>query len=112
MESIQRAAHARREVFERLAGDFWERAAAPLRTLLARNDVSVADLAAVELLGGGSRIPRVQAALSAALGGRALDRCARNAPGFHQFFLLAYDSKGREAHAHAVGVERRVLRGC
>ena len=66
----------RREVFERLAGDFWERAAAPLVDLLARNaDVKVADLAAVELLGGGSRIPRVQAALSAALGGRALDRC-------------------------------------
>ncbi|KAK2080952.1 hypothetical protein QBZ16_000806 [Prototheca wickerhamii] len=42
-------------------------------SLLARNNVTAGQLAAVELLGGGSRIPRVKAELSAALGDRALD---------------------------------------
>lgn len=69
-----------REAFEGLAGDFFERAAAPLAALLARNGLAPGDLAAVELLGGGSRVPRVQAALQAALGGRALDKCASHRP--------------------------------
>lgn len=62
-----------REQFEALAGDFWERATAPLAALLARNNLSGADVAAVELLGGTSRVPRLKQALSEALGGRALD---------------------------------------
>jgi len=37
---------------------------------------------AIELLGGGSRVPRLQAELSKALGGRPLDKCgfARRPP--------------------------------
>ncbi|RMZ56792.1 hypothetical protein APUTEX25_002881 [Auxenochlorella protothecoides] len=62
-----------REALERLAGDYWARVTRPALDLLARNGVAAADLAAVELLGGGSRIPRVKAELSQALGGRALD---------------------------------------
>lgn len=45
----------------------------PVTELLSRNGLQPGDLAAIELLGGGSRIPRVKAELSAALGGRALD---------------------------------------
>lgn len=55
------------------AGDFWERAAAPLRTLLERNNLTSADVSAVELLGGTSRVPRLKQALSDVLGGRSLD---------------------------------------
>lgn len=44
--------------------------------MLERNNLTPDDLAAVELLGGGSRIPAVKAALSSALGGRSLDMCA------------------------------------
>ncbi|GAB4822077.1 hypothetical protein N2152v2_009123 [Parachlorella kessleri] len=62
-----------RDKFEELAGDFWERATLPLTTLMARNNLTAADLGAVELLGGGSRVPRLKAALSDALGGRSLD---------------------------------------
>lgn len=47
---------------------------APLSRLLARNKLTAKNVDAVELLGGGSRVPRVQAALSEALGGRGLDR--------------------------------------
>jgi molecular chaperone DnaK (HSP70) len=43
---------------------------APLSTLLSRNKLKAPDVDAVELLGGGSRVPKLQAALSEALGGR------------------------------------------
>ena len=65
-----------RQAFEDLAGDFFQRVALPAAVLLARNGLQAQDLAAVELLGGGSRIPAVKAALTAALDGRALDMCA------------------------------------
>ncbi|KIZ04287.1 hypothetical protein MNEG_3673 [Monoraphidium neglectum] len=66
----------KRADFEELAekGGFWARAAAPLQRLLERNNLKPSDIDAVELLGGGSRVPRLQAALSEALGGRSLDR--------------------------------------
>ncbi|CAL5229767.1 g13152 [Coccomyxa viridis] len=64
--------------FEGLAGDFFASAAKPLSAVLARNGLlkggSGVDVTAVELLGGGSRVPAVQAALSKALGGRTLDK--------------------------------------
>ena len=71
--------HIDRRAFERLAGEHFARSAAPLAAVLAGGGgggagVSAADLAAVELVGGGTRVPGLQAALSKALGGRALDR--------------------------------------
>jgi hypothetical protein len=42
---------------------FWEAAAAPLKRLLARNGLKGSDVDAVEMLGGGSRIPRLQVGL-------------------------------------------------
>ena len=62
-----------REEFEKLAEDALRRSVAPVTELLRRNNVTGAELEAVELLGGSSRVPRVKAALSEALGGRALD---------------------------------------
>ncbi|KAK9813694.1 hypothetical protein WJX73_003926 [Symbiochloris irregularis] len=62
-----------RKAFEELAGDFFDKAAAPAVEVLRRSGVQAQDLAAVELLGGGSRIPAVKAALTAALDGRSLD---------------------------------------
>lgn len=62
-----------RTQLEELAGDFFQRAAAPLTTLLTRNGLQAEGLGAVELLGGGSRVPRLKAVLQDALGGRALD---------------------------------------
>ncbi|EFJ52505.1 heat shock protein Hsp70G [Volvox carteri f. nagariensis] len=63
-----------REEFESLAADFFSRATAPLKRILERNGLQPEDIDAVELLGGGSRVPRLQAALSEVLGGRGLDR--------------------------------------
>ena len=63
-----------RKAFEKLAGGHFARSAAPLAALLAGNGVRASDLAAVELVGGGTRVPGLQAALSKALGDRPLDR--------------------------------------
>eukprot|EP00198_Chlamydomonas_reinhardtii_P001208 XP_001690543.1 ER-located HSP110/SSE-like protein [Chlamydomonas reinhardtii] len=63
-----------RDEFEDLAADFFSRAAAPLKRIIERNGLKPEDLDAVELIGGGSRVPRLQAALSEVLGGRGLDR--------------------------------------
>ena len=65
----------RREEFERLAQPIFTRCAAPLVALLEQTGVDLADVEAVEMLGGGTRIPGVVAALTVALGGRAPDRC-------------------------------------
>ncbi|KAG7669868.1 hypothetical protein Ndes2437B_g06065 [Nannochloris sp. 'desiccata'] len=62
-----------REEFEELASSAWTRAAAPVAEILKRNNITGENLSAVELLGGCSRVPRVKAALTEALGGRALD---------------------------------------
>ncbi len=64
----------KRQDFEDLAGNFFERAAKPLQHLLQRNGLSAGDVHAVELLGGGSRIPKLQAELGHVLNGRILDK--------------------------------------
>jgi hypoxia up-regulated 1 len=63
-----------REQLESLAAPWFARVASVAERLLARQAVNPAQLSAVELLGGGSRVPGLQAALSKALGGRQLDR--------------------------------------
>ncbi|KAL6750263.1 Hsp70 protein-domain-containing protein [Haematococcus lacustris] len=63
-----------REQFEQLAGSFFDQAAAPLTRIMARSGLQAEEVEHVELLGGGTRVPRLQAALQQALGGRALDR--------------------------------------
>jgi hypoxia up-regulated 1 len=71
---IDYSATVTREQLETLAAPWFQRVAAVAERLLERQGVSAKDLAAVELLGGGSRVPGLQAALSKSLSGRALDR--------------------------------------
>jgi len=63
-----------REAFEKLGAPVFARCAEPLRRLLAEAGLQPADVAAVEVIGGGTRIPGVQAALVSALKGRPLDK--------------------------------------
>lgn len=63
-----------RKEFEALLEPLLPRIVAPALRALGAANVSVAELSAVELVGGGGRVPAVQAALSAALGGRALEK--------------------------------------
>ena len=63
-----------REKFEELAGDFWERATAPLKKLLEETGIKAEDVHGVELVGGCTRVPRLQKTLTDFLGGRNLDK--------------------------------------
>lgn len=64
-----------REAFEQMAGDFFQRAAVPLLTILERNNLTATDVANIEMVGGGVRVPKLQESLTEALGGRQLSRC-------------------------------------
>ncbi|GAQ90029.1 hypothetical protein KFL_005910055 [Klebsormidium nitens] len=64
-----------RRLFEQLCADVWTRALAPLRDVLAEANITAADLDALEVIGGATRVPRLQAALTDFLGDvRGVDR--------------------------------------
>lgn len=63
-----------RDKFEDLCEDLWERAVDPVRQVLKDTGVKAEDLDGVELVGGSTRIPKIQATLSSVLAGRPLDR--------------------------------------
>ena len=73
-DDIDFVSHITREKFEELAGDLFARAAEPLQRLVEANNLTMDEISAIELLGGGTRVPRMQTFLSEALGGRELDR--------------------------------------
>jgi hypothetical protein len=52
-----------RELFEELCSDLWERALVPLKAVLRDTNLTAADLDALEIIGGATRVPRLQAAL-------------------------------------------------
>ncbi|BFI40486.1 hypoxia up-regulated 1 [Marchantia polymorpha subsp. ruderalis] len=63
-----------RKKFEELCSDLWERALNPLKDVLADAGLKVEDVNAVELIGGATRVPKLQAVLSDFLGKKNLDR--------------------------------------
>ncbi|KAF5840430.1 Hsp70 protein-domain-containing protein [Dunaliella salina] len=73
-EGIDYQASITREDFEKLAGPFFDQAARPLKAVLDRSGLKIDEIHQVEILGGGSRIPRVQAMLQEALKGCVLDK--------------------------------------
>ncbi|XP_020268798.1 heat shock 70 kDa protein 17 isoform X2 [Asparagus officinalis] len=63
-----------REKFEELCGDLWEQALVPLKELLKHSGLGVDDLYAVELIGGATRVPKLQAKLQEFLGRKDLGK--------------------------------------
>jgi hypoxia up-regulated 1 len=63
-----------REKFEEVCGDLWERALVPLQQVLADTGITLSQLYAVELIGGATRVPKLQAVLGAYVGKQGLDR--------------------------------------
>lgn len=49
-----------RDKFEELCADVWPRAVRPLQQVLEDTGLRVEDLHAVELVGGGTRVPKIQ----------------------------------------------------
>ena len=67
-DDISLSTHVTREQLETLAAPVLARATQPLLDCLAAANKTVSDLTAVELIGGGMRVPRVQSDISKALG--------------------------------------------
>lgn len=63
-----------REKFEELCQDLWDQALVPLKELLQDSGLKIEDLHAVELIGGATRVPKLQAKLQGFLGRKELDR--------------------------------------
>ncbi|XP_059432105.1 heat shock 70 kDa protein 17-like isoform X2 [Corylus avellana] len=63
-----------REKFEELCDDLWEKALVPLKEVLKNCGLKVDEIYAVELIGGGTRVPKLQAKLQEFLGRKELDK--------------------------------------
>lgn len=49
-----------RETFEELCEDLWDRALAPVKEVLKHSGLKVDEIYAVELIGGATRVPKLQ----------------------------------------------------
>ncbi|GMH02237.1 hypothetical protein Nepgr_004076 [Nepenthes gracilis] len=63
-----------REKFEELCEDLWEKSLIPLKDLLAHSGLKTNEIYAVELIGGATRVPRLQAKLQEFLARQELDK--------------------------------------
>ncbi|XP_059664815.1 heat shock 70 kDa protein 17 [Cornus florida] len=63
-----------REKFEELCQDLWEKALIPLKEVLKHSGLKLDDIHAVELIGGATRVPKLQAKLQEFLGRKDLDK--------------------------------------
>uniref|UniRef100_A0A6N2JZE2 Heat shock 70 kDa protein 17 n=1 Tax=Salix viminalis TaxID=40686 RepID=A0A6N2JZE2_SALVM len=63
-----------REKFEELCGDLWDRSLVPIKEVLRHSGLKVDEIYAVELIGGATRVPKLQAKLQEFLGKNGLDK--------------------------------------
>ncbi|CAJ1972942.1 unnamed protein product [Sphenostylis stenocarpa] len=63
-----------REKFEELCQDIWEKSLLPVKKVLQHSGLSLERIYAVELIGGATRVPKLQAKLQEFLGRKELDR--------------------------------------
>ncbi|XP_057958606.1 heat shock 70 kDa protein 17 [Malania oleifera] len=63
-----------REKFEELCEDLWEKSLNPVKEVLKHASLKVDDIYAVELIGGATRVPKLQAKLQEFLGRKDLDK--------------------------------------
>lgn len=60
--------------FEELCADLWEKALLPVKEVLENTGTNVDEIYAVELIGGATRVPKLQAKLQEFLGRKELDK--------------------------------------
>uniref|UniRef100_A0A7N0UGC3 Heat shock 70 kDa protein 17 n=1 Tax=Kalanchoe fedtschenkoi TaxID=63787 RepID=A0A7N0UGC3_KALFE len=63
-----------REKFEELCKDLWEKSLAPIEEVLEHSGLKMSDIYAVELIGGATRVPKLQFMLQEFLGKSSLDK--------------------------------------
>ena len=61
-----------REKFEKMSSSLFDRASVPFTAALERASLSISDVDAIELIGGGMRVPKVQESLASVAGGKEL----------------------------------------
>lgn len=67
-DDMSLAMHITRSQFEELCGDLAQRATDPISDALAAANVTLEEINAIELIGGGMRVPKVQSSLSDVFG--------------------------------------------
>eukprot|EP00850_Spirogloea_muscicola_P022840 SM000314S12184 [mRNA] locus=s314:20611:26618:+ [translate_table: standard] len=63
-----------REKFEELCADLWPRALAPVKDVIADANLTMQDIHSIELIGGATRVPKLQQVLSQFVGDKGLAR--------------------------------------
>ncbi|ESQ55771.1 hypothetical protein EUTSA_v10024376mg [Eutrema salsugineum] len=63
-----------REKFEELCKDLWERSLTPLKDVLKHSGLKIDDIYAVELIGGATRVPKLQSKIQEFIGKQDLDK--------------------------------------
>ncbi|XWS74632.1 hypothetical protein CRYUN_Cryun01aG0015000 [Craigia yunnanensis] len=63
-----------REKFEELCGDLWDKSLIPVKELLKHSGLQADDIYAVELIGGATRVPKLQVTLQEYFGRKDLDK--------------------------------------
>ncbi|WCJ27164.1 Heat shock 70 kDa protein 17 [Euphorbia peplus] len=63
-----------RDKFEELCGDLWDRSLTPIKDVLKYSGMKLDDISAVELIGGATRVPKLQAKIQEFLGRKELDK--------------------------------------
>ncbi|XP_022745877.1 heat shock 70 kDa protein 17-like [Durio zibethinus] len=63
-----------REKFEELCGDLWDKSLIPVKELLKHSGLQADDIYAVELIGGATRVPKLQVKLQEYFGRKDLDK--------------------------------------
>ncbi|PIA40877.1 hypothetical protein AQUCO_02400141v1 [Aquilegia coerulea] len=63
-----------REKFEELCGDLWEQSLIPVKKVLSHSGLKLDEIYAIELIGGATRVPKLQAKLQDFLGRKELDK--------------------------------------
>mmetsp|Transcript_116878 Transcript_116878/g.337737 ORF Transcript_116878/g.337737 Transcript_116878/m.337737 type:complete len:906 (-) Transcript_116878:181-2898(-) len=71
-DDLSLSMHFTRAQLEELCDDLMERAVAPVHDAIKMANLTLDDIDEIEMIGGGMRVPKVQADLSAALGGKEL----------------------------------------
>ncbi len=72
MDGIDFSATITRKEFEALAEETFKAVTSPIKRFLFDHDLKPSDLHGVELIGGGIRIPRIQALIAEAIGNSSL----------------------------------------
>uniref|UniRef100_A0A7N0T8T2 Heat shock 70 kDa protein 17 n=1 Tax=Kalanchoe fedtschenkoi TaxID=63787 RepID=A0A7N0T8T2_KALFE len=63
-----------REKFEELCRDLWEKSLVPIKEVLEYSGLKMSDIYAMELIGGATRVPKLQSMLQEFLGKKSLDK--------------------------------------